>query len=75
MSNEQQLETLKAEQQRYSKELKELELSLGEEIDYRQMQVIVDEKLPAIRDKLTQIYSDIIYLQEQIATELKARKL
>jgi hypothetical protein len=74
-SDELQLETLKAEYKQYTEELQQLELSVEDEIDYRTMQIIVDEKLPAIRDRLTEIYSDILYLQERIALELKARRL
>jgi hypothetical protein len=75
MNNEYKLEKLKAEHEQYTKELEQLELSVEDEIDYRTMQILVDEKLPAIRDKLTKIYSNILYLQEKITLELKSRKL
>lgn len=75
ITNEQQLETLRAEYQQYTYELEQLEKSVEEEKDYRTLHIIVDEKLPDIRDKRTNILSDIIYLQERIALELKSRRL
>lgn len=74
-TNERQLETLKTEHQQYTYELEQLERSVEEEKDYRTLQIIVDEKLPAMRDRLTEIYSEILFLQERIALELKTRRL
>ena len=74
-TNEEQLEILKAEHKQYTYELEQLEKSVEEEKDYRTLQMIVDERLPDIRDKLTNILSDIIYLQERIALEFKSRRL
>lgn len=74
-ANEQQLEALRAEHQRYTHELHQLERSVEEEKDYRMRQITVDDKLPAIRDKLTELYSEILFLQEQIALKLKSRRL
>lgn len=71
--NKHKLETLKAERQQYTYELEQLERSVVEEKYYRTRQITVDEKLPAIRDKLTELYSEILCLQERIANELKSK--